>query len=87
MNLGEDILRLLYALSGYLAVDTCFLLQFFFFFVNSTPVGFIQQWIFAGFLSQGLQRSRTDEVIYIRGDLVDWVVWYSLGSLSMILSH
>lgn len=30
MNLGEDILRLLYALSGYLAVDTCFLLQFFF---------------------------------------------------------
>lgn len=58
-----------------------------FFFFNSTPVGFSQQWIFAGFLSQGLQRSRTDEVIYIRGDLVDWVVWYSLGSLSMILSH
>lgn len=67
MNLGKDILSLLYALSGYLAVDTCFLLQDFFFSILPQS-GLFNSGYLLDILSQGLQRSRTDGGnIYWRG--------------------
>ena len=60
MNLGKDILSLLYALSGYLAVDTCFILKYFFFFSILPQSVIFNSGYFLGILSQGLQRSKTN---------------------------
>lgn len=60
MNLGKDILSLLYALSGYLAVDTCFIYITRFFFSILPQSVIFNRGYFLDILSQSLQRSRTD---------------------------